>query len=122
MLAYDNCQIMPPNMTSMKRNAPPIIRFAHPLAFGAYLQHLGAPVDGYFRRQGLPALCKDPNVFVPLKKAWALFDDAGRREDCALGWHVGRYVGDQGLNAGLLKKLESAPTLYIGFAKADRAG
>jgi AraC-like DNA-binding protein len=112
MLAYDNCQIMPPNMTSMKRNAPPIIRFAHPLAFGAYLQHLGAPVDGYFRRQGLPALCKDPNVFVPLKKAWALFDDAGRREDCALGWHVGRYVGDQGLNAGLLKKLESAPTLY----------
>jgi AraC-like DNA-binding protein len=99
-------------MASVKRDKPPIVRLAHPLAFTAYLQHLGVPTDGYFRRQGLPTLCKDPNVFVPLKKAWALFDDAARREDSALGWHVGRYVGDHGLNAGLLKKLESAPTLY----------
>ena len=99
-------------MAIMKGNTPPITRLAHPLAFTAFLEHLGAPTDGYFRRQGLPALCKDANQFVPVKKAWALFDDAARREDSALGWHVGRYVGDQGLNAGLLKKLESAPTLY----------
>ena len=80
------------------------MRLAHPLAFSAYLRHLGAPVAGYFRRQGLPALCRDPNVFVPVKRAWALFDDAARREDPDIGWHVGRFVGDHNLNAGLLQK------------------
>jgi hypothetical protein len=54
-------------------SGPPVIRLAHPLGFAAFLEHLGAPVDGYFRRQDLPALCKDPNAFVPLKKAWAFF-------------------------------------------------
>ena len=35
-----------------------------------------------------------------------------QREDLAVGWHVGRYIGDNNLNAGLLAKLEAAPTLY----------
>jgi len=104
----------------MNRDKPPIMRLAHPLAFAAYLRHVGAPVAGYFRRQGLPALCRDPNVFVPVKKAWALFDDAARREDLDVGWHVGRFVGDHKLNAGLLQKLENAPTLYQALQKFIR--
>ena len=99
-------------MPSANKSGPPVIRLAHPLGFAAFLEHLGAPTEGYFRRQGLPALCKDPNAFVPLKKAWAFFDDAARREDPAVGWHVGRFVGDRKLNAALLQKLEDAPTLY----------
>ena len=90
----------------------PLIRLAHPLAFAAFLKHVGAPVESYFRRQGLPTLCTDPNAFVPLKKAWAFFDDIAQREDPAVGWHVGRYIGDNNLNAGLLAKLEAAATLY----------
>jgi AraC-like DNA-binding protein len=99
-------------MPSANDSGLPVIRLAHPLGFAAFLEHLGAPVDGYFRRQGLPVLCKDPNAFVPLKKAWAFFDDAARREDPAVGWQVGRFVGDRKLNAALLQKLEGAPTLY----------
>jgi hypothetical protein len=33
-----------------------VTRLAHPLAFAAYLKHLGAPIDRYFQRQRLPAL------------------------------------------------------------------
>lgn len=84
---------------------------AHPLAFSAFLRDIGAPVDAYFQRQGLPALCRDPNLFVTLKKAWALFDDVSRREDRMAGWHVGRFVGDNNLGSGLLKQLDRAPTL-----------
>jgi hypothetical protein len=107
-------------MPSVHKNLPPVIRLAHPLAFAAFLNHVGAPVEGYFRRQGLPALCKDPNAFVPLKKAWALFDDAAQREGLAVGWHVGRYIGDHNLNAGLLLKLEEAPTLYRALHRMAR--
>ncbi len=82
------------------------------MAFAAYLNEIGAPVDGYFQRQGLPALCRDSNAFVPLGRAWALFDDAARREGKDLAWHVGRYVGDMNLNAGLVQKLRNSPTLY----------
>ena len=63
------------------------------------------------RRQGLPVLCDDPNVFVPLARAWSFFDAAARHEDPGLGWLVGAHVGDHNINAGLLRKLETAPTL-----------
>lgn len=91
---------------------PAILRFSHPLAFKAYLQSIGAPVDGYFRRRGLPFLCSDPSAFVPMLKAWEFYKDAARRESRDLGWLVGRFVGDNRLSAPLLKKLETAPTLY----------
>lgn len=96
------------------------MRLAHPMAFAAYLRHVGVPVAGYFRRQGLPALCTDPNAFVPVKRAWALFDDAARREDPDIGWHVGRFVGDHNLNVGLLNKLEDTPTLYQALQRFIR--
>ena len=97
--------------TSRKIPVPPIIRSAHPLAFAAFLEHLGAPADRYLCRQGLSDLRETPDAFVPLQRAWALFDDAARGEDPMLGWHVGRFVGDHALNLGLLRKLEHAPTL-----------
>jgi len=89
-----------------------LIRLAHPFAFTAFLDHIGADTDGYFQRQGLPAMCSDPNVFVPLDRAWALFDDAIQREGEDLAWHVGRFVGEHNLHAQLVKKLSSAPTLF----------
>lgn len=95
----------------MNEMGPAIIRLAHPLAFSAFLQDIGAPVDAYFQRQGLPALCRDPNAFVPLKKAWGLFSDASRREDRTVGWQVGKFVGDNKLSDGLLRQLDNAPTL-----------
>ena len=98
--------------TSHKASAPPIIRLAHPLAFAAFLRHIGAPVDKHLRRQGLPALCENPDEFVPLSKAWSFFHATAQSEDPMLGWHVGRFVGDHNLNRGLLRKLEHAPTLY----------
>ena len=49
---------------------------------------------------------------VPLRKAWGLFDDAAKREDRDIGWHVGQFCGDNELSHGLLKKLEKATTLY----------
>jgi AraC-like DNA-binding protein len=93
------------------------IRLAHPLAFTGLLEQMGAPVDEYFRRQKLPALCDDPNAFVALNKAWQLFDDAAAREDQWFGWHVGQYVGDNKLNAGLLKQIETEPTLLMALKK-----
>ena len=89
-----------------------LIRLAHPLAFTAFLKHIGAETDGYFQRQCLPALCSDPNAFVPLERAWALFDDAARREGEDIAWHVGNFVGEHNLHAQLVKKLSSAPTLF----------
>lgn len=98
--------------TARKTSIPPIFRFAHPLAFAAFLRHIGAPVERYLRCQGLPTLCNDPNAFVPLNKAWSFFNAAARHEDLMLGWHVGRFVGDHNLNHKLLRQLENAPTLY----------
>jgi len=97
---------------SKKTSAPPIIRLAHPLAFAAFLTHIGAPVERHLRRQGLPTLCNDLDQFVPLHGAWSFFDATARHEDLMLGWHVGRFVGDNNLNHNLLRKLENAPTLY----------
>lgn len=94
-----------------------VIRLAHPLAFSGFLNHIGAPVAGYFRRQGLPILCEDPNTYVSLHKAWQLFGDAIVREDRMVGWYVGQYIGDHNFNGGLLKKLENTPTLYRALIK-----
>ena len=101
----------------MMRNATnlsstPLIRLAHPQAFAAFLQEIGTPTDRLFQRQGLPVYCDDPAAFVPLRRAWALFDAAAQLEDPMLGWHVGRFCGEKSLNAGLLKQVENAPTLY----------
>ena len=93
---------------------------AHPLAFASFLRHVGAPVEKYFGRHGLPALCEDPNAFVSLERTWAFFDAASRGVDPMLGWHVGRFVGDQNLNAALRRKLEHAPTLYRALQKLIR--
>ena len=97
-----------------------MIRMGHPLAFAGLLDHIGASVEGYFRRQKLPTLCKDPNAYVPLRMAWGLFYDAARREDQYFGWHVGRFVGDHLMNAAVLKRLDSAPTLYGGLKRLVR--
>ena len=97
-----------------------MIRLGHPLAFAGFLDHVGTSVEGYFRRQKLPTLCKDPNAYVPLRKAWGLFYDAARREDQYFGWHVGRFVGDHLMNAAVLKQLDSAPTLYMGLQRLVR--
>ena len=89
-----------------------LLRWAHPMGFGTYLNKHGVPVDKYLRQQGLPTLCEDPNAFVPLQKAWAYWDSIARHEDPLLGWHVGRACGSHLLSRGLLKKIEHAPTLY----------
>ena len=98
----------------------PMIRLAHPMAFSAFLHQAGAPAERYVRRHRLPVLCDDPNAFVPLLRAWAFFDDAARHEDLALGWLVGTYVGDHSLSAGLLRKLETAPTLLRALQELVR--
>jgi len=97
--------------TREQKSTPPLLRLAHPLAFSAYLRHVGAPVERYMRRQGLPVLCEDPNVFIPLARVWSIFDSAALHEGPMLGWQVGAHIGDHNLNAGLLRKLESAATL-----------
>jgi AraC-like DNA-binding protein len=102
---------------SVNGNTPPLIRLAHPLAFAAFLKQIGAPVEGYFRRQGLPLHLNDPNAYVPLNQAWGLFDDMARREAEDVAWHGGRFIGDHPLSAGLLRKLMSAPTLYLALQR-----
>jgi AraC-like DNA-binding protein len=92
-----------------------VIRLAHPLAFKAFLRHVGAPVEGYFRRQELPVLCDDPDAFVPLRKAWGFFNDVAMRETRMAGWHVGQYVGDHNLS-GLIQLVSSeASHLQLGI-------
>jgi len=103
-------------MTANLKNSPgelgpPLLRLAHVMAFIAFLRQLGAPVDRYLRRHGLPVMCDDPDAFVPLLRIWSFFDTAARNEDSELGWRVGAHVGDHNLNAALLQKLETAPTL-----------
>ena len=71
--------------SSPKKSGPPLLRLGHPMAFTAFLSHVGAPVDRYLRRQKLPVLCDDPDMFVPLTRAWAFFDSTARSEDPAVG-------------------------------------
>ena len=92
-------------------SSPPLIRFAHPMAFQSFLRGIGAPADRYMRQNGLPTLCDDPDFFVPVKRVWSFFDQESKSEDPLLGWHVGKHVGDHALNAHLLRKIERAPTL-----------
>lgn len=82
------------------------------MAFAAFLKRVGTPVERHFRSQGLPVWCDNPDEFVPLRRAWSFFDATAQSEDPMLGWHVGRFVGDQNLTRGLKLKLESSPTLY----------
>jgi len=97
---------------SQKKSGPPLLRLGHLMAFTAFLGSTGAPADRYLRDQKLPVLCDDPDMFVPLTRAWSFFATAARHEDPMLGWLVGAHVGDHNLNAGLLRKLETAPTLF----------
>lgn len=65
----------------------------------------------------MPALSGDPNVFVPLRKCWALFEDVASREDRMVGWYVGQFIGDHKLSDGLLRELDHAPTLFDALRK-----
>ena len=102
-------------MSNQKKISTPTIRLAHPLAFSAFLRHIGAPVERHMRKQGLPTLCIDPNSIVPLNRAWRFFDAVAKTEDIDIGWHVGRYMGDHNLNHKLLRKLECTQTLYLAL-------
>jgi AraC-like DNA-binding protein len=84
----------------------------HLMAFTAFLREAGVPVDHYLRRQGLPVLCDDPDYFVPLLRVWSFLDSVARHEDSMFGWRAGAFAGDHNLNAGLLRSLNSAPTLF----------
>ena len=106
--------------TSLNKPPLPVLRSGHLMAFMAFLRQTGAPVDRLLSREGLPVLCEDPDVFVPLRQAWSFFATAARREDPALGWRTGEYVGDHNLNARLLRKLESAPTLLQALHELQR--
>ena len=93
-------------------SGPPLIRLGHPMAFTALLRHVGAPVDTYLQEKKLPVLCGNADMLVPLARAWDFFSVAAWRQDAMLGWRVGAHVGDHNLNHDLLRKLETAPTLY----------
>jgi len=106
--------------TLINTSQPHIVRMGHPLAFAAFLRHIGAPLDKHFRRSGLPMLCEDPDAFVSLRRVWAFMDAAAQSEDPSLGWYVGRFVGDHNLNRALLRKLELAPTLLQALQRLVR--
>lgn len=90
------------------------------MAFMTFLRRAGAPVDRHLRRNRLPALCNDPDTSVPLLSVWSFFDTAARHEDPMVGWLAGAYVGDHSLNAGLLRKLETKPTLFQALQELAR--
>ena len=98
----------------------PLIRLAHPLAFAAFLQKVGAPTERLFRRTGLPVYCDDPGALVPLRLAWSLFDAAAQSEDPILGWHVGKFCGNNKLSFPFVKSIEHAPTLYRALQRFVR--
>ena len=98
--------------SSTKKSGVPLLRLGHPMAFTAFLRHIGAPADRYLRSRKMPVFCDDPDMFIPLVRAWAFFDIAAQHEEAMLGWLVGAHIGDHNLNHGLLRKLETAPTLY----------
>jgi AraC-like DNA-binding protein len=105
---------------SNKNSVPPLVRLGHPMAFSAFLRNIGAPLERHLHRHRLPVLCEDPNAMVPLPQVWGFFDTAARHEDPMLGWRVGAYVGDHNLDAGLLSRLESSPTLLQAFRDLAR--
>ena len=107
-------------MEKMTKQGPPLLRFAHPLAFAVYLRGYGARADYYLRKSGLPTLCEDPAAFAPLSRIWSFFDCASRSETPELGWLVGAKVGDSKLTGALLRKLESAPTLLQALRRFER--
>ena len=84
----------------------------HLMAFVGFLRQNGVPVSRYLHRHGLPTQCEDPDTFVPFVRMLSLFETLIRREDRNIGWLVGGHIGDNNLNADLLRKLENAPTLY----------
>ena len=104
-------------VTSTKNSTPPLLRYAHLMAFESLLLQNGAPVEHYLHRNGLPVFCEDPDAFLPLSKVWSFFDDVTRHEDPEIGWLVGRHVGDKKLSAKLLREVESAPTLFLAMSR-----
>jgi AraC-like DNA-binding protein len=100
-----------------KKSTPPLLRNAHLMAFESLLRERGFPVDRCLRRHELPVMCDEPDAFLPLLRIWSFFDDAARHEDPQLGWLVGAHVGDHNLNANLLRKIETAPTLLAGMRR-----
>jgi hypothetical protein len=105
--------------SSTKKSGVPLLRLGHPMAFTAFLRHIGAPADRYLRSRKMPVFCDDPDMFIPLVRAWAFFDIAAQHEEAMLGWLVGAHIGDHNLNHGLLRKLETAPTLYQALQRLD---
>lgn len=100
-----------------KKSSPPLLRLGHVISFCTFLREIGVPVDRYMRRQKLPVLCEDPDMFVPLARAWSFFADTQQQEEEALGWLVGADAGNQNLNAALLAQFKTAQTLFSGLKR-----
>ena len=107
-------------MEKITKQGPPLLRFAHPMAFAVYMRGYGARADYYLRKSGLPTLCEDPAAFAPLPRIWSFFDSASRSETPELGWLVGAKVGDSILTGALLRKIEYAPTLFQALRRFER--
>ena len=103
-----------------RRDGPPIMRMAHPLAFATFLDVIGAPARRHLRAGGLPAYADNPDMYVKVSSAWAAFDSAAKAEGEGFGWHVGQYHGENGINEILLQRSEHAPTLYRGLHELVR--
>jgi AraC-like DNA-binding protein len=81
------------------------------MAFRSFLRRIGAPTERYLRRARLPVLSRSPDTHVLVTRAWSFFDIAANENDPSLGWLVGEDIAEHNLNARLLHKLGTAPSL-----------
>ena len=97
-----------------------LIRWGHILGFFDHLNEIGAPISAGLARAGLPTLCEDPGVFVPLERTWAFWDRVARSDDPLLGWNVGRNSGFSRFSPELSHEIQRAPSLYQALQSVTR--
>ena len=99
---------------------PVVTRIGHTLLFREFLRDIGARVDGAFQAAGLPTLCETPDVLVPMSRVLGVYAEMAQRETPNLGWHVGDWCRERGVDKDLMAHIAASPTLYSGLRELKK--
>lgn len=99
----------------------PVHRVAVVRPFTRLLEDIGAPVERWFRRAGLPLhALEDVNNFIPSHHFYKFLVGAARAEGIMdLGFIVGEKYGAECADPRMTALLNKAPTLYQGLGNAS---
>jgi hypothetical protein len=108
-------------MLTDRKNAVAVHRVAILRPFASFLSQVGAPVECWLRKAGIPStVLEQPDYYIPSTRFFKFVTNAAHKSGIQdLGFHVGSTFGASAVDTQLTRLLNQSTTLYAGLLVAS---